>query len=338
MKKWIIAVMLTSLIMGCSNKGGDSEARKKEEAKPSMETQQGNNGTGAKTDTNKNANTNLNTDASTNAPAKTPGNHLEGEKHVVNPNKLSNLFGFANADGSQIIVTGQKSGLESSLLEYGNMIGEGGKTFEVRFVKWQKSSEQSNGRDTANNFANLEGYIFEVIDGKATPNETYYVVNEQDFDFESLLEITSPAQTERATNAELEAEETLMENISLMRDHDVSQIWTLADVGSERKLYLVRFENKDKDRLFSIVLFNGEDFLYRDYPAVAKDDNSVWRVDDGGEVSPDMFQLLLAAETEQGLLLGLSWWGAEGINSFFLLEDGENFEELDIEYGRYTLP
>ncbi|WP_410767903.1 hypothetical protein [Fontibacillus sp. BL9] len=345
MKKWIITVMLTSLlttlIIGCSGKEDDSGTQKEEEAMPLIETQQGNNGTGAEANTNTTSkeNTNLNTDASTSAPAKTPGNHLEGGKHIVDPNKLSNLFGFANPNGSQIIVTGQKSGLESSLSEYGNMIGEGGKTYDVRFVKWQKGTEQSNGRDTANNFANLEGYIFEVIDGKATPNETYYVVNEQDFDLEALLKLTSPMQTETVTDAELEDEETLMENISLMRDRDVAQIWTLADIGgSERKLYLVRFENKDKDRLFSIVLFNGVDFLFRDYPAIANDDISVWRVDDGGEVSPDMFSLLLAAETEQGLLLGLSWWGAEGINSFFLLEDGGNFEELDIKYGRYTSP
>ncbi|WP_334071329.1 hypothetical protein [Paenibacillus sp. A14] len=322
MKKWIIATMLTSLLtsltLGCSNQSGDSGTGKEEEAKPTVESP-------------------LRINSGTNAPTNAPDDHLDEKKHFADIKNLSPLFGFANADGSQIIVTGQKAGLEASLSKYGNMIGEGGKTYGVRFAKRQKGSEQSNGRDTANNFANLEGYIFDVIDGKAAPNETYYVVNQQDFDLQSLLEITSPVQT--GADAEHEAEEeTLMENISLMRDRDVAQMWTLAGIGSGRKLYLVRFEDKGKDRLFSIALFNGENFLFRDYPAVAEDDTSVWRVDDGGEVSPDMFPLLLAAETKQGLLLGMSWWGAEGVDSFFLLEDGENLGELDIKYGRYTSP
>lgn len=316
MKKWIMVVALTSLLtsltLGCSGRDGGSGAHKEEAAPPPAKTQLGNNDTGAK--------------------ANKADDHLDEQKHVADIDKLSPFFGFANADGSQIIVTG----LETSLSDYDHIVGEGGKTYGVQFAKWQTGSDQSSGRDTANNFANLEGYVFDVLGGKAAPNETYYVVKQQDFDLESLLEITPPAQT--GTDAELETEETLKENISLMRDRDVTQIWTLADIGSERKLYLVRFADKGKDRLFSIALFNGENFLFRDYPAVAEDDISVWRVDDGGEVSPDMFPPLLAAETKQGLLLGMSWWGAEGVNSFFLLEDGENLGELDIKYGRYTSP
>lgn len=322
MKKWIMVVALTSLLtsltLGCSGRDGGSGAVKEEEAPPPAKTQLEHNGTEAGAETNK------------------ADDHLDEEKHVADIDKLSPFFGFANADGSQIIVTGQEAGLETSLSEYDHIIGEGGKTYGVRFAKWQTGSDQSNGRDTANNFANLEGYVFNVLDGKAAPNETYYVVKKQDFDLESLLEITSPAPT--GTDVEPETEETLKENISLMRDRDVAQLWTLAGIGSDRKLYLVRFEDKGKDRLFSIALFNGENFLFRDYPAVAEDDISVWRVDDGGEVSPDMFPPLLAAETKQGLLLGMSWWGAEGVNSFFLLEDGENLGELDIKYGRYTSP
>lgn len=56
-----------------------------------------------------------------------------------------------------------------------------------------------------------------------------------------------------------------------------------------------------------------------DYPAVIQgDEYSVWRVDDGGEVMPEMFSILFAAETLNGPLLGLNWWGSEGVNTFFL--------------------
>lgn len=338
MKKWILAILLTSLLasllIGCSDKSDDSGVQKDQNIKPPAETQSVDNGTDA--DTNAGANTNTNSNANTTVETNTPGQQPEGEQHFADIDKLSTLFGFTNSDGSQIIVTGQNAGLEASMPDYGKMIGEGGKTYSVKFVKWQKGSEQSNGRDTANNFANLEGYIFDVINGKAAGNETYYVVNEQDFDLKSLIKISSPEQT--MTDEELETEETLKDNISLMKDRGVTDMWSLADIGSDQKLYLVKFENKDKNRLFSIVLFTGDDFLFQDYPAIAEDDFSVWRVDDGGEVSPDMFPLLFAAETRQGLLLGLSWWGSEGLNTFFLAENEGNLEELEISYGRYTAP
>ncbi|MNI97403.1 hypothetical protein D3C73_1560490 [compost metagenome] len=91
--------------------------------------------------------------------------------------------------------------------------------------------------------------------------------------------------------------------------------------------------------LFSLVLREGNELSFMDYPAEIKDDAySVWRVDDGGEVTPDMFSLLFAAKTANGLALGLEWWGAEGVNSFFLLQQGAGIKEMDIQYGRYTSP
>lgn len=91
--------------------------------------------------------------------------------------------------------------------------------------------------------------------------------------------------------------------------------------------------------LFSLVVEDGGKLKFVDYPAVVQEDEySVWRVDDGGEVMPEMFSLLFAAETTDGLLLGLNWWGAEGINSFFLSRKGDAFKELDIQYSRYTSP
>ncbi|QQZ59420.1 hypothetical protein JI735_22565 [Paenibacillus sonchi] len=46
------------------------------------------------------------------------------------------------------------------------------------------------------------------------------------------------------------------------------------------------------------------------------DEFSVWRVDDGGEITSGMFSLLFAARTANGVALGVNWRGAEGVNSF----------------------
>jgi hypothetical protein len=91
--------------------------------------------------------------------------------------------------------------------------------------------------------------------------------------------------------------------------------------------------------LFSLVMQDKDVLNFMDYPAVIQgDEYSVWRVDDGGEVRPEMFSILFAAETSEGPLFGMNWWGAEGVNTFFLHKEGDSFKEMDIQYGRYTSP
>lgn len=156
-----------------------------------------------------------------------------------------------------------------------------------------------------------------------------------EFKLKSLLEI-QPAATDRG---QLSADDPLRKSISAVKQREIKAAWKLADLPPDRGLYLVQFVRQNKNMLFSLVVEDGGKLKFMDYPAVVQEDEySVWRVDDGGEVLPEMFSLLFAAETTDGLLLGLNWWGAEGINSFFLSQEGDTFKELDIQYGRYTSP
>lgn len=187
-------------------------------------------------------------------------NYLDAEKLKVN-------FGFADAEGKKILVTGHDKGLDQEMAQLNEAIGDQGKVLKVKFMKWQDGTDDSNGREMSHNFVNL------------------------------------------------------------------------ADLSEDRQLYLVQFNRLDQDMLFSIVLTDKDELTFMDYPAVIQgDEYSVWRVDDGGEVLPEMFSILFAAETINGPLLGLNWWGSEGVNTFFLNKDGETFKEMDIHYGRYTSP
>ncbi|MNI69843.1 hypothetical protein D3C73_1256150 [compost metagenome] len=55
-------------------------------------------------------------------------------------------------------------------------------------------------------------------------------------------------------------------------------------------------------------------------------------------MTPGMFSLLFAARTANGVALGVNWRGAEGVNSFVLLQQNAGFKEMGIEYSRYTSP
>lgn len=205
----------------------------------------------------------------------------------------------------------------------------------VKLEKWQTGNENNNGRELANNIPNMSGYLFKVEGDAAKRDETYVLVDSAVFPQAALLEL-QPADL---AGPQLAADDPLRKSIAAAKGRKIKAAWKLAGLGPDRQLYLVQFVRQDKDMLFSLVLEEDGKLSFKDYPAKITDNEySVWRVDDGGEVSPQMFSLLFAAQAAEGMLLGLNWWGAEGVNSFFLKQEGNGFTELTIEYGRYTSP
>lgn len=262
------------------------------------------------------------------ASIQEPSAYLEVEKLRAN-------FGFADVEGKHILVTGHEKGLDKEMALLNKAIGDNGKVLSLSFEKWQAGNESSNGRETAYNFANLPGYLYKVEEGAANIDKTYYLTESVDFNQEALLPI-QPIDVNQAPTA---VEESVRTSITTAKQRELQQIWKLADLSTNRQLYLVQFVREDKDMLFSLVLKEEDKFTFMDYPAVIQEDEySVWRVDDGGEVIPEMFSILFAAETPNGLLLGMEWWGAEGVNTFFLNKNRDSFKEMDIHYGRYTSP
>ncbi|MFF2907300.1 hypothetical protein [Paenibacillus sp. NPDC057934] len=255
---------------------------------------------------------------------------------VLDTGKLSENFGFADAEGKQILVTAQEEGQDKALSLLDRAIGNNGQVLTVNFVKWQPGSEDGTGREMAHNFAHLPGYLFTVEEESAFPDATYYLTTEADFNAKSLLDV-KPANEDLAHPPVVG--EDVQKAIAAVRKREIQSIGKIADLSPDRELYVVQFVRQDKDMLFSLVLKEGESLAFMDYPAVAQDDDySVWRVDDGGEVTPEMFSVLFAAQKADGVLLGINWWGAEGVNTFFLDQHAATFKELDIQYGRYTSP
>lgn len=248
--------------------------------------------------------------------------------------KLKTSFGFADAEGRNILVTGHEQGLDQEMAQLNEAIGDQGKVLKVKFNKWQDGTADSNGREMAHNFVNLAGYLFTVEEASATPDETYYLTDQADFKVDALMPIES-MKGQQASTVEVSVRQRIVDT----KNREIQNIWKLAGLSTDRQLYLVQFVRLDQDMLFSLVWKEKDEFTFMDYPAVIQgDEYSVWRVDDGGEVIPEMFSILFAAETLNGPLLGLNWWGSEGVNTFFLKKEGDLFKEMDIQYGRYTSP
>lgn len=266
-------------------------------------------------------------------PSPTP--NMQQTEAYLDPEKLKVNFGFADAEGRNILVTGHEKGLDQEMAQFNEAIGDQGKVLKIKFKKWQDGTSDNNGREMAHNFVNLAGYLYTVEEGSAIPDETYYLTDRADFNADSLISI-EPVELKQAAAV---VEESARERITASKNREIQQIWKLADLSKDRQLYLVQFVRLDQDMLFSFVMEDKDVLNFMDYPAVIQgDEYSVWRVDDGGEVRPEMFSILFAAETSEGPLLGMNWWGAEGVNTFFLHKEGDSFKEMDIQYGRYTSP
>lgn len=277
----------------------------------------------------------LPTQMPTQTPVSTPSPTVEPSTANLETGHLGATFGFADGEGKHLLVTGQDEGKQQEMALLNKAIGNNGQVLDVKFEKWQAGNEQNNGRELALNFTNLPGYLFTLEAGSAVPDETYYVVDAADFNLQSLLPVKPAGVNQEAATSE----DRVRGSIAEAKGREVLHLWKLADVSVEQELYLVQFVKQDANMLFSFVLKDSDGLVFADYPAVLQDDgNSVWRVDDGGEVTPEMFSLLFAAQTANGLVLGLEWWGAEGVNTLFLHKDVVTFKEMDISYSRYTSP
>ncbi|CAH1215191.1 hypothetical protein PAECIP111893_03890 [Paenibacillus plantiphilus] len=249
---------------------------------------------------------------------------------ILDSAKLTDVFGFADAEGKHLIVTGLESSRLDDVSKLNKAIGENGKVLYLSFMRWQEEGEASNGRQMAHNFDNLAGFIFAIEEGTATGDETYYLFDGNEVSMNAFVPIVKPSSSDVA--------EEMKSAIVKAKNRAIMNIWHVADMGENAGLYVAQFEKQDKDMLFSIVLKRDDKLVFKDYPAVMEDGTSVWRVDDGGEVIPDMFNFLFAANTGDGLVIGVEWWAPEGAISFLLQENGDIFTESEFGYSRYTSP
>lgn len=247
---------------------------------------------------------------------------------------MSHAFGISDLQGSRILIISPDDDppeeSDDAITGINRAIGDKGHVLTVRFQGTQSRDDKSSGRDVSDNFAHLAGYVYQVVDGKAKPDETYYLVNDINLNPNALLPLQTPdsaaAPTTDATILALKSTD----------GREVKTAWLLGQIGDGKELYLVRYADKGDQLLAALVFRTGDRISDVEYPAKLQG-STAWRVDDGGELTPAMFTFLLAAQSDKGTLIGLNWLGAEGVNSFFLEDTGElELQKLDIESNRYT--
>ena len=340
--KLMVIILSLSLLAGCGSETKNSTAASEPPTTAIAEKPTGAEPTGvpsAATDTAASAPTeSLDGANHKNEPSDEPSSPSGGSGLGLSPSldDFPLAFGFAGMDGDRLLIQCYEGGeTEDDPEQYTLAIGPYGITARISYSGWQDESGENNYRDTAENFDNLPGYVFQAVDSRLLTGETYCLTTTGVLD-SALVPLVSPARDPDGffINPGLDVDVT--DRIAALKSRGVVWASQLALTEEGAGIALVLFEREGDDMLFSIVYIEDDKTVFWDCPAVY-DEMSTWRVDmgdDPGELAP-----LFLARLENGLVLVLTWGAPEGEGIVVLYEDGGEFvDRYDYGYSRYWSP
>ena len=229
-------------------------------------------------------------------------------------------FGLSNAKGNQVIIYDNNTNLPHQLYA----ISSSGGKCSLNFVEKRTRKPGDTGRQTANNFDNLEGVVFQTSSECLKGGQTIVLIDPNSLDKHKPI-LVKPSELSPLNTPDIFRVEAL-------RKLTIKSSWNLASLSSDTTIALVQFFPEGNSIIASLVLITKERIVFEDYAGNTKSSNSVWRVDDGGIFNPRDFQILAAFQSPHGFELIRAWAGPEGENSALLQEDGGKFLKMLNQY------
>lgn len=229
-------------------------------------------------------------------------------------------FGLSNAKGDQVILLNHDENIPRQL----NAILPSGENCLLTFVEKRTRKPEDTGRQTAKNFDNLGGVVFQTMKECLTGDQTVVLVDPDHLDKHTPVPV-KPDDFSPVDSADIS-------RIEAAKKMKVQSSWNLAGLGPDATIALVQFIPQRNKNIASLVLITKKHIVFEDYRGNTKNDNSVWRVDDGGVFNPRDFQILAAFRTSSGYELIRAWAGPEGESSALLREEGAKFLTVLTQY------
>jgi hypothetical protein len=200
-----------------------------------------------------------------------------------------------------------------------------GRRFSVQFERRQVEREGSPPRQTPYNFDNLAGSVFTVLTGRTDSDATCFLASESLLSGSTWLSAAAPEGSGACVQRR---------RFARLRDRAVTHCWPIARLAAGKQVALVEFARREKDALASLVFVDGARTIFADYPAELRAvGEDLWRVDDGGTLSPNGFHLVCALQRGEWYALGIAWSGTEGQSlSLWISEGRERFTQVINDY------
>lgn len=237
-------------------------------------------------------------------------------------------FAVADSSGKRLrnLGTSQSTHLENPA-SFTHAVCSDGPLLTIKYTGQREPAPDNTYRDTLDNFDKMGGHYYQVVDNK-TDNDQICLMTDAGFYKERKLIATRSLFEEK-----LPAE--AVSRIEKARGRKIKNSWGLADMGSGRKLYLVLFERVSDDALAGIIMVSSSSLVFLDFKGSYKDEDSVWRVSDGGEINDTMFSVKYAFEGKNGVEFAYGWQGPEGESIALVQQSAGQFIQLLDSYRYY---
>lgn len=238
-------------------------------------------------------------------------------------------YWFAVADGSgkrlRYLGTSQSTALENPAT-FTNAVCSGGPLLTIKYTGQKEAAPDSTYRDTVDNFDKMGGHYYEIVNSK-TESDDICLMTDAGFynDRKRLASSTFLEKLSPDTKARIEK----------AKNRKVKDSWGLFGTEDGRQLFLVLFERSGNDALAGIVMVSPAKLVFLDFKGSYKDETSVWRVSDGGELDSLMFDILYAFQGKNGLEFVYGWKAPEGESIALMQESGSQFVQLADSYRYY---
>ena len=229
-------------------------------------------------------------------------------------------FAFPNEQGTQLLVTGEIAKPDALRIA----LCTGGQQLSVQFERRQPEGRNTTNRQAPQNFAQTAGAVFRIIGGKVSPEATCVLAEE------SFL----AGATVRAAEASVAGRALLRKRrIRTSRRTKAARSSAAGQLPNrvrEFSVAIIEFARRLTQALASLVVIDGERRMYVDYSAEFKGPgDDLWRVDDGGEIHAEGFEVVFLLKRGTTYVLAVDWAGAEGnALSVHTAEGGGQFKEV----------
>jgi hypothetical protein len=229
-------------------------------------------------------------------------------------------FGLPDQRGSRLLVI--PSLARPELLTAA--LCSGGRRAAVHFER-RHVEGANDGRQTWRNFDTLSGSAYTVLGNTVDPDAPCFLASEALLAGSTVLSIAEPAGSGACLHAD---------RFAARRDRPVVHCWPLARLGPEKQVALLEFERRGPDALASLVLVDGTRTVFADLPAEFHGmGQDLWRIDDGGVLSPEALKIVCALQRGGWFALGIAWSGAEGrLLSLWISEGSDRFTKVIHDY------
>jgi len=247
-------------------------------------------------------------------------------------------FGYANADGSKIIVLYDHKFKDNSLFTYFKYaVGENGKVYEIEYDTYQERGAEDSGRQTARNFANQQGCVYKFMHMNAIQNQTYMLLT-QGINDEGIFFLENKDAILAAYSREL------MEKCAILANRKVKNSWLLSEYREGYRVSVIEFESIGKELLAWLVLDSDDSIMYCEMPAkLSEDGYTGWQYGDCGELTGNFdniiytIDIICTIQKQQEIIVYLSWYDEEGETISEIVFSPDKTPTKKTVNGRYTV-